>query len=462
MHHNVTTRFNDRSATEGADALEHATKIFQAWFAGASTAERDQFWHRVSDGGGGVLQTGIPVDVAARLHANAAVPPLGLLRGLACRDAAMKLQLGGQDLHALNDNYQDAGLLVPEDAALLGKARFIRLLPHPCQDTALGIVANKARVVGSGDEWTGMIQQLLEHTTRAHGGLVVDVGANLGQYTLGSAALGHRVISLEVQTRRYQQIATSLFANGWLGSRATAINAAVGAPSDEGSFLKCSRHGKNHSVVEYGPCAKLDGNAAMAARSAGLANADLVPFTTIDALVPSPTEVDFLKIDCDGCEGAAYQGYRRLLAEGRVRHVLVETVAAAWLTERGGLRDAAWLTELVTKYRPTSVHLAKTQSWGVFPKMGTGCLAGLGERSSLATALHSVLRAAAPSTGWQHQRAWVQQLAQGGSGERLLASNELRDFFSMTARCAAASPDRIVSFDVLLEFKRQRRSRTDL
>ena len=451
--HKVT----DGPAADATDALQHATKTFQAWFAGSSAAERDQFWRHVSGGGNSVLPTGIPVDVAARLHANAAVPPLGLLRGLECRDAAMRLRLGGEDLHALNDNYQDAALLVPEDAALLGTARFLRLLPHPCQDAALGIVATHARKVGSGDEWTGMIQQLLKNTTRGGrgGGLVVDIGANLGQYTLASAALGHRVISLEVQTRRYQQIATSLFVNGWLGSRVTAINAAVGAPSDEGSFLKCSRHAQNRSVVEYGPCAKLDSSTAMAVRAAGLANEDLVPFTTLDALVPSPTVVHFLKIDCDGCEPAAYRGYERLLTEGRVRNMLVETVAAAWM--QGRPRDAAWFTELVTRHRPVAIHLASTQSGDVFPKLGsgTGCLAGLS--SSLATALDAVLRAAGPSTGWQHQRAWVRQLAQTSSSERQLSHSDLGEFFAMTARCAAARPDRYVSFDMLLQFEPRRR-----
>ena len=448
-------KVSDGPAADATDALQHATKTFQTWFAGSSVAERDQFWRHVSGGGSSVLPTGIPVDVAARLHANAAVPPLGLLRGLTCRDAAMRLRLGGDDLHALNDNYQDAALLVPEDAALLGTARFLRLLPHPCQDAALGIVAAHARAVGSGDEWTGMIQQLLKNTTRGGrgGGLVVDIGANLGQYTLASAALGHRVISLEVQTRRYQQIATSLFVNGWLGSRVTAINAAVGAPSDEGSFLKCSRHAQNRSVVEYGPCAKLDSSKAMAVRAAGLANEDLVPFTTLDALVPSPTVVHFLKIDCDGCEPAAYRGYERLLTEGRVRNMLVETVAAAWM--QGRPRDAAWLTELVTRHRPVAIHLAATQSGGVFPKLGSGCLAGLS--LSLATALDAVLRAAGPSTGWQHQRAWVRQLAQTSSSERQLSHSDLGEFFAMTARCAAARPDRYVSFDMLLQFEPRRR-----
>ena len=87
-------KVNDSPAAGVTDALQHATKTFQTWFAGSSAAERDQFWRHVSGGGNSVLPTGIPVDVAARLHANAAVPPLDLLRGLACRDAAMRLRLG--------------------------------------------------------------------------------------------------------------------------------------------------------------------------------------------------------------------------------------------------------------------------------------------------------------------------------------------------------------------------------
>ena len=87
-------KVNDSPAAGVTDALQHATKTFQTWFAGSSAAERDQFWRHVSGGGNSVLPTGISVDVAARLHANAAVPPLGLLRGLACRDAARRLRLG--------------------------------------------------------------------------------------------------------------------------------------------------------------------------------------------------------------------------------------------------------------------------------------------------------------------------------------------------------------------------------
>ena len=85
----------------------------------------------------------------------------------------------------------------------------------------------------------------------------------------------------------------------------------------------------------------------------------------------------------------------------------------------------------------------------------SGCLAGLS--SSLATALDAVLRAAGPSTGWQHQRAWVRQLAQTSSSERQLSHSDLGEFFAMTARCAAARPDRYVSFDMLLQFEPRRR-----
>ena len=91
-----------------------------------------------------------------------------------------------------------------------------------------------------GFEWGYLLRELLRAspTPEPH---VIDIGANLGLYSLWPAALGARVTSIEVQQRRATALRVSAEANGWLRSGRVAVhNVALGAPRDEGWSLLCT------------------------------------------------------------------------------------------------------------------------------------------------------------------------------------------------------------------------------
>ncbi|KAI8746395.1 hypothetical protein BgiBS90_033162, partial [Biomphalaria glabrata] len=56
--------------------------------------------------------------------------------------------------------------------------------------------------------------------------ILVDLGSNIGQYSLFAAAMGHRVLAVEMMPRNVQHLQTALQISG-LGSKVTIVNNAL-------------------------------------------------------------------------------------------------------------------------------------------------------------------------------------------------------------------------------------------
>jgi FkbM family methyltransferase len=149
--------------------------------------------------------------------------------------------------------------------------------------------------------------------------VVVDIGANVGMYTIWAAkARGVRVFAFEPEAENYALLNRNIHANG-LDERVQAFCIALSDAPGFGRLYLSERFagGSCHSFGE-----SLDHNNRPRASpfSQGCVS------TTLDVLVaggaiPVPTHV---KLDVDGIEPRVIAGARTTLADRRVRSVLIE------------------------------------------------------------------------------------------------------------------------------------------
>ncbi|XP_078441743.1 fkbM family methyltransferase [Wolffia australiana] len=148
------------------------------------------------------------------------------------------------------------------------------------------------------------VQQILGERKAEEGGLVVDVGANVGMATFAAAAMGFRVLALEPVPENLQRLCDGLFLNrAW--DRVTLLAAAA---SDRSGNITL------HKLV-----GRLD-NSAVSAEGARMAFKDKeevavgVAAVRLDDVVPAERRVALLKIDVQGWELHVLRGARELLS----------------------------------------------------------------------------------------------------------------------------------------------------
>jgi FkbM family methyltransferase len=153
--------------------------------------------------------------------------------------------------------------------------------------------------------------------TLAPGNTFIDVGANVGFYTLWAAArvgAGGRVFSFEPEPRTFASLERSVRRNGF--TWATPLARALSDRQGELPFYFVS-DGSAHSLVPEIP--------ARARRYAGQVN---VPVTTLDELVRTGEvgvdRIDLIKIDVEGEEARTVAGMRETLDRTHCPEVWIE------------------------------------------------------------------------------------------------------------------------------------------
>lgn len=164
------------------------------------------------------------------------------------------------------------------------------------------------------------------------GMVVVDIGANLGYYTLRAArAVGSqgRVIAFEPDTRNLVLLKRNIAANGF-EDRVTVVSAAVSDKS--GSIqLFCDDHNFGaHSTT------RANANSTAAINVAAVTLDEALSDLDID-------RVDVLKFDAQGAEGAIFAGATRVLSSRPLR-AFVEFWP--WGLRNAGTDPAVFLTSL--------------------------------------------------------------------------------------------------------------------
>ena len=156
--------------------------------------------------------------------------------------------------------------------------------------------------------------------------VVVDVGANLGYYTLLLADLvgpGGRVHAFEPNPRIMQRLAHSVAVNSF-GSR-TTLHAAplAGHAGERVRLIVPDGEPKNAHIL--------------AEEHAAGAGVPLLTTTIDDVIGDGP--VDFIKIDAEGAELAIWHGMRRLLDRRRPLTIFLEFTSARYADPAGFLAE---------------------------------------------------------------------------------------------------------------------------
>ena len=153
----------------------------------------------------------------------------------------------------------------------------------------------------------------------------LDIGANIGFYSLLFAHHGWRVISVEPMTRNRAALEASLCLNPELRSRVTVVAAALGSAAQVASGATCVIRRRKGVTWNVG-----NGKLRCGTGTAGLhrceknqtsAECHAVALRTLDSVLTSlnPDSIDVVKADIEGseCDGLAGEGARSLFMRWR-------------------------------------------------------------------------------------------------------------------------------------------------
>jgi FkbM family methyltransferase len=148
--------------------------------------------------------------------------------------------------------------------------------------------------------------------------VLVDVGANIGLYSIMAASRDVRVYAFEPESQNYALLNRNIYLNG-MGERISAYCAALSDRTELGTLF-LSGFTAAASCHSFGESVDFRARPMQAAFTQGAYS------TTLDGLVaagavPVPNH---LKIDVDGIEHKVLAGAARTLADRRLRSVLVE------------------------------------------------------------------------------------------------------------------------------------------
>jgi FkbM family methyltransferase len=150
---------------------------------------------------------------------------------------------------------------------------------------------------------------------REKGSIVMDVGSNIGYYTLLSLVLGRRVISFEVNPVNILRLCESLQLNHWGSDRSAIFQRGVYNVDGEIVPIRIPLDNPGTAVIKVGM-----GDAKLHATT-----------VTLDAFAEGRGwferpgfSVVILKVDVEGKEPMIIEGAKRLLKSGIVENIFVE------------------------------------------------------------------------------------------------------------------------------------------
>ena len=149
------------------------------------------------------------------------------------------------------------------------------------------------------------------------GAVLVDVGANVGMYTVWAAKTrGVRVFAFEPESQNYALLNRNIERNG-VGDRVIAYCASL---SDTAGFgqLALDRFMPGHSAHQFSAGAEANGKRAAFLQGSYASTLDIL---VGEGFVPVPNHV---KIDVDGIEPRIVRGARNTFTDRRVKSVLIE------------------------------------------------------------------------------------------------------------------------------------------
>lgn len=170
-------------------------------------------------------------------------------------------------------------------------------------------------------------------TTLPKTGTLLDIGANIGDYTLLFANQGYNVIAVEPMTRNRAAIQASICLNPQFKDRIKIVPAALVAP-DEVADQRCMIKSTNYNVnigngyLTCGKCKPGDVNSCAHSCAAGDANCEEVPVKTLDTVLAEvhASAVDVVKMDVEKYECHVFAGGQSLFTKFHPKLLKVETM----------------------------------------------------------------------------------------------------------------------------------------
>jgi FkbM family methyltransferase len=184
-------------------------------------------------------------------------------------------------------------------------------------------------------EWEPEETELVKKLIKA-GDVFVDVGANLGYYSLIAARVGaSHVYAFEAQPSTYELLGKNVIIN-WMTKFITYENLAVYSHTTDLEFFVRNNYPGNSSLG-FTPPDQLgkwfDTTTAVKVHAVSLD----------DYFADRPGKIDLLKVDVEGAEPAVFDGARRTLAQNRDIKILCEWSPDQMATAR---QDPARLIEV--------------------------------------------------------------------------------------------------------------------
>ena len=165
------------------------------------------------------------------------------------------------------------------------------------------------------DKLTSILENTPAGTQPGRPPVVVDVGANIGYFSLAAAAMGARVIAFEPMSRNARKLSKSIIRNRFQDRITLYQNAAWDeGPSFPLHLEATSSTNQGNGKVVYGETS--------GANTHGTYGVDYVTTVSLSDVVQE--DVDVIKIDTEGTEGAVISGARELICRFKVKYVIME------------------------------------------------------------------------------------------------------------------------------------------
>ena len=171
--------------------------------------------------------------------------------------------------------------------------------------------------------------RIVSLTSTPDGSVFVDVGANLGYFTLAAASLGYKVVAFEPMSRNAQKLAKSIQRNEQFSSRVTLYQNAVTALSGQPVAL----HETHHSNQGNGRIVVSDADIM----DGILDHDDNVLHSVTLSEVLQGVNAFIAKIDVEGHENEVLEGAREWICKNVVKHIIMEISDATKLSSHPSL-----------------------------------------------------------------------------------------------------------------------------
>ena len=205
--------------------------------------------------------------------------------------------------------------------------------------------------------------------------LVIDVGANTGQFAKSVAAAGLDGLSFEPSPENCAVLKNNLaaakqrswdqgLAFGHVQVHCAAVGAATGNVSLGVKKSAASDGGPQRTSASFRIAVPGGGGGTAAAAAAESEDKVMVPIVPLDAVVPADRPILLLKTDTQGFEEGVLRGARRLLESRAVAFLIVE--CSPYLIEHnGGTTTPITLMRLIASFGYACTHLAFFQPYDV-------------------------------------------------------------------------------------------------